>query len=117
MIERAILIALESHWGQKDKGGKPYILHVLHVASRMRSEEEIQAAVLHDSVEDKAQLLAQKQNPEIKDNLDIDDQKQLALDYLSNTFSKDCAAYIKSLTNPDYNKLMAQDKSLTKNQK
>ena len=51
-LEKAILIAVEAHQGQKDKAGKPYILHPLRVMFRMASEKERIAAVLHDIVED-----------------------------------------------------------------
>jgi (p)ppGpp synthase/HD superfamily hydrolase len=50
----AIRIAVEAHDGQKDKAGKPYILHPLKVMHYCKTDdEEIMAiAVLHDSVED-----------------------------------------------------------------
>lgn len=51
-LEDAILLALEAHRGQKDKGGEPYILHALRVMLRMTTEHERSAAVLHDVVED-----------------------------------------------------------------
>ena len=52
MIEKALQIALDAHKGQVDKGGKPYILHPLWVASKMDTEEEIAVALLHDVLED-----------------------------------------------------------------
>lgn len=52
LIEKAIQIALRAHEGQKDKGGNPYILHPLFVASMMQTEEEIIVALLHDVIED-----------------------------------------------------------------
>jgi (p)ppGpp synthase/HD superfamily hydrolase len=51
-LESAISIASIAHRGQKDLGGKPYILHPLRVMAQMDSEEEMIAAVLHDLVED-----------------------------------------------------------------
>ena len=53
-LERAILLATQAHAekGQKDKAGKPYILHPLRMMLRMRTEAEMTAAVLHDVVED-----------------------------------------------------------------
>ena len=38
--------------GKKDKGGKPYIEHLLFVANKMETEEEKIVALLHDIVED-----------------------------------------------------------------
>ena len=51
-LERAILIAVQAHQGQKDKAGELYILHPLRVMLRMKSETEMMVAVLHDVVED-----------------------------------------------------------------
>ena len=53
-LERAIEIAVSAHKGQKDKAGKPYILHPLRLMFKMNSEDEMIAAVLHDVVEDTA---------------------------------------------------------------
>jgi (p)ppGpp synthase/HD superfamily hydrolase len=52
LLEKAIEIALRAHTGQKGKDGSPYILHPLRVMSRMATDEERMAAVLHDAVED-----------------------------------------------------------------
>ena len=51
-LESAILLAVQSHQGQRDKGGAPYILHPLRMMLRMRSEVEMMVAILHDVVED-----------------------------------------------------------------
>lgn len=51
-LEDAILLAAQSHRGQKDKVGRPYILHVLIVMFRLDSEEERIVGVLHDIVEE-----------------------------------------------------------------
>jgi (p)ppGpp synthase/HD superfamily hydrolase len=56
-IEAAILFATACHAGQKDKGGKPYILHPLRVmlavtAKKYPDKITMMAAVLHDVVED-----------------------------------------------------------------
>jgi (p)ppGpp synthase/HD superfamily hydrolase len=52
LLEKAIMIAVKAHSGQKDKGGKTYILHPLAVMSRVSSTDAKIAAVLHDVVED-----------------------------------------------------------------
>lgn len=52
MLEQAIAVALEAHRGQKDRAGKPYILHPLRVMCRVQTDAEKMAAVLHDVVED-----------------------------------------------------------------
>jgi hypothetical protein len=51
-LEDAILLAAESHRGQKDKVGHPYILHVLRVMFMLESDEERIVGVLHDIVEE-----------------------------------------------------------------
>lgn len=52
MLEKAIQIAVSAHAGQKDKAGRPYILHPFAVMARMKTENERIVAVLHDVVED-----------------------------------------------------------------
>jgi len=48
----AMKIAYKAHHGQSDKSGVPYILHPIHVAEQMETEEECIVALLHDVVED-----------------------------------------------------------------
>lgn len=54
MLNNAIALAAKYHDGQFDKGGKPYILHVMKVMHYLKSDdEELNCiAVLHDIVED-----------------------------------------------------------------
>jgi (p)ppGpp synthase/HD superfamily hydrolase len=51
-LEKAIALAVDAHSGQVDKVGAAYILHPLRVMSRMSTNTERIAAVLHDAVED-----------------------------------------------------------------
>lgn len=52
-LQLAIDIAVEAHSGQYDKGGKPYILHPLHLMNQLIYDPELAAiAVLHDVIED-----------------------------------------------------------------
>lgn len=51
-IEDAIKIACDHHKLQKDKGGRPYILHVLRVMLQMKDYKERFVAVFHDILED-----------------------------------------------------------------
>lgn len=52
-LDAAILLATEVHAGQYDKGGKPYILHPLHIMQQVMFDTELAIiAVLHDVVED-----------------------------------------------------------------
>lgn len=51
-VKRAVDIAFKVHSGQLDKGGYPYIMHPLHIAEQMETEDEVIVALLHDTVED-----------------------------------------------------------------
>ena len=51
-LDKAILVAVQAHHGQKDRYGQPYILHPLRVMMRVTSEDEKIVAALHDVVED-----------------------------------------------------------------
>lgn len=51
-LANAIRVAVNAHFGQKDKQGQPYILHPLRVMMQMETDEEKMAAVLHDVLED-----------------------------------------------------------------
>lgn len=52
LLEKCIQFALEVHAGQRDRYGRPYILHPLHLMGQMDTEVEMMAAVLHDVIED-----------------------------------------------------------------
>ena len=52
LVNKAIDIAYEYHHGQKDKSGRPYFVHVMHVAEQMDDEYSTCAALLHDTLED-----------------------------------------------------------------
>jgi len=54
MLDRAIAITAVAFEGKLDKGGNPYILHCLTVMYNVRrlGSKVMQAAVLHDLVED-----------------------------------------------------------------
>ena len=52
LTRKALKICAEAHAGQVDKSGLPYLLHPVHLAEQMSTEEEICAALLHDTIED-----------------------------------------------------------------
>lgn len=52
LISKSIEIAIRAHAGQFDKSGESYILHPLRVMHKLKSEEEICTAILHDVIED-----------------------------------------------------------------
>lgn len=52
MFEKALELALKYHKGQKKmKTGEPYIVHILRVTMRMKTEDEMIVALLHDILE------------------------------------------------------------------
>jgi (p)ppGpp synthase/HD superfamily hydrolase len=51
-LDKAILVAVQAHHGQKDRYGQPYILHPIRVMMRVKTQEEKTVAVLHDVIED-----------------------------------------------------------------
>jgi GTP diphosphokinase / guanosine-3',5'-bis(diphosphate) 3'-diphosphatase len=51
-LDKAILLSVVAHAGQKDKGNNSYIRHPLRVMEQMDSEYEMCVAVVHDVVED-----------------------------------------------------------------
>ena len=52
LVNKAIDIAYEAHCLQRDKAGRPYFVHVMHVAEQMTDEYSTCAALLHDILED-----------------------------------------------------------------
>ncbi|MDD9268112.1 GTP pyrophosphokinase [Paenibacillus sp. GCM10023248] len=61
-LTKAILLAAKAHDGQTDKGGNPYILHPIRLASKAVTTEESIVAVLHDVVEDSDMTLFDLKN-------------------------------------------------------
>lgn len=53
-FDKAMFFAARGHLGQRDKGGNAYVLHVMRVAMRLRTNDEelMSIAVMHDLVED-----------------------------------------------------------------
>ncbi len=52
MIIRAFIFAVKAHKGQKDKSGRAYIFHPVHVAKNVKGYKCKVLALLHDVVED-----------------------------------------------------------------
>lgn len=68
-LEDAIELALLCHKNQKDKSGNPYILHPLHVMSKMKTTKQKIIAVLHDVVEDFFSKLGEQAVEDFYNNL------------------------------------------------
>lgn len=52
MTKKAIRFAFRAHAGQMDRSGIPYIMHPIHLAEQMSSEDACVVAMLHDVLED-----------------------------------------------------------------
>lgn len=80
-IKKAVNIAFKAHEGQYDKGGYPYIMHPLHLAEDMTTEDEVITALLHDVLED----------------------SEISLDFIKKQgFSEDVTNALVSLTRREY---------------
>lgn len=64
-------IAYNTHMGQFDKAGVPYIYHPIHVAEQMNDEITCIAALLHDVVEDSAVTFEDLEKEFPKEVIDI----------------------------------------------
>ena len=53
LIYKALEITTSLFYGDTDKGGMPYMLHILYVYQHVNSMEEKIIALLHDVIEDK----------------------------------------------------------------
>lgn len=52
LYEKALSIASSKHHGQMDKGGQPYLGHLVRVSNACTSDKAKIVALLHDSIED-----------------------------------------------------------------
>lgn len=52
LLDKAALICVTKHAGQRDKTGCAYFQHPMRVAMRCRTDEEKMVALLHDTIED-----------------------------------------------------------------
>jgi len=69
MIEKAIRIVEEAFKDKFDKGGKPYINHLLSVSSRLTTDEEKTVGLLHDLLEDCLEWNEEKLSLEFPNNI------------------------------------------------
>ena len=70
-VESALILAIQAHGGQVDKGGSPYILHVLRVgAAQWRNGPDyVIVGLLHDVVEDTNTTLSQLRSYGLSDEI------------------------------------------------
>ena len=92
-IKKAANIAYKAHLEQKDKGGYPYIMHPLHLAEEMETEEEVITALLHDVLEDTDVSLDEIKKYGFSENV------IKALKALTRDENEDYGEYIKRIKN------------------
>ncbi len=101
-IKEAVNLALEIHKDQKPRPDGPYVNHILRVSKRIIDDYDIKdpeiiiAAILHDSVEDQSEKLANMTSLP-----DIYSKREKSLFYIKNTFGQRVEKIIKKLTNPE----------------
>lgn len=101
---KALDLAINIHSDQKPRPDGPYINHVLRVSEKIIGEYGVKdidliiAALLHDSVEDQSEKLA--------DLISSDDKyiskKDKALLFINNNFGPRVEGVVSKLTNPEY---------------
>ena len=68
------MLAAKVHDDQREKAGEPYILHPLRVMMEMETETQRIVAILHDTVEDSADVslddIAEMFSDEVRDAVD-----------------------------------------------
>ena len=69
MIEKAFRIVEEAFKDKFDKGGKPYINHLLSVSSRLTTDEDKTVGLLHDLLEDCLEWTEEKLSLEFPNNI------------------------------------------------
>lgn len=52
LLDKAALICVTKHAGQRDKAGSAYFQHPMRIAMHCRTDEEKIVALLHDTIED-----------------------------------------------------------------
>lgn len=52
LLDKAALICVTAHAGQRDKTGSAYFQHPMRVAARCDNDDEKMVALLHDTIED-----------------------------------------------------------------
>ena len=95
MLVKAFVFAYMAHRGQKDKAGKPYILHPVNVAKRVKGKERKIVALLHDIVEDTEISLDKLEK------MGFGDEIVEAVKAITKTKGEEYADYLKRVKNND----------------
>ena len=98
--KKAINLVFEHHANQFDKGGYPYILHPIHLAENMDTEDTTIVALMHDLVEDTTVT--------IEDIIDMDFNNNVveAIRLLTKTKDKPYQEYIEDIKKNEIAKIV-----------
>jgi putative GTP diphosphokinase len=86
---KAFLLCMVKHWKQKDKAGKRYVWHPIHVMINVKGYNEKIVALLHDIVEDTDVTI-----PDLK-NLKFSKEVVEAVDVISKKKDQEYFSYLK----------------------
>jgi len=117
-ILSALDLMLYLHCDQEDRiDGKPYIIHPLEVADDLVNKYDINdadlviGALLHDSVEDQAdKLLSIDLANKDLEKTGKEELQKSAFAEVGNIYGERVENMIRGLTNPDFNKMMEEEK-------
>lgn len=88
---KAFLLCMVKHWKQKDKAGKRYVWHPIHVMINVKGYNEKIVALLHDIVEDTEITV-----PDLK-NLKFSKEVIEAVDVITKKKDQEYFSYLKSI--------------------
>ena len=88
---KAFLLCMVKHWKQKDKAGKRYVWHPIHVMINVKGYNEKIVALLHDIVEDTEVTV-----PVLK-NLKFSKEVIEAVDVITKKKDQEYFSYLKSI--------------------
>ena len=86
---KAFLLCMVKHWKQKDKAGKRYVWHPIHVMMNVKGYNEKIVALLHDIIEDTDVTI-----PDLK-NLKFSKEVVEAVDVISKKKDQEYFSYLK----------------------
>ena len=91
LLIKAFFLCVIKHWKQKDKAGKRYIWHPIHVMLNVEGYNEKIVALLHDIVEDTEVTV-----PDLK-NLKFSKEVIEAVDVITKKKDQEYFSYLKSI--------------------
>ena len=91
LLIKAFFLCVIKHWKQKDKAGKRYVWHPIHVMINVKGYNEKIVALLHDIVEDTEVTV-----PDLK-NLKFSKEVIEAVDVITKKKDQEYFSYLKSI--------------------